>query len=334
MPALRVLSNTAWFHGRLAQGRPIVTESLSDGRPGGLVRDLVALRQADLAVVNVAPRQLLLAAAAKRSLPGVDPYLVSVDLILRRPLTLKARLRHSAICSLLAHVDLFIFYFKDTAELRQLFGIPSERVCYVPFKVNDLEALRRTPTRDEGYFLACGRSNRDYATLCQAVDGLPCRAVILAPPGPTALRHGTAFASDSARLPANVEAIHDDGSSASWLRWIAGARAVVLPIERGILSPSGIGTYLVAMALGKCVVITESPATRGLLDAQTAVIVPPVDAAALRLAIVRVATDDAYREAIAAAGQRYALALGDERRLADSIYSEVLARVGRVPRRC
>ncbi|MBK8479888.1 MAG: glycosyltransferase [Proteobacteria bacterium] len=334
MPALRLLSNTSWFHGRLDQGRPIVTQSLSDGRPGGLLRDLAALRQADVVVVNVAPRQLLLAAAAKRSLPGVNPYLVAVDLILRRPLNLKARLRHPAIRSLLAAVDLFIFYFKETAELCALFGIPPERVCYVPFKVNDLEALRRTATGDEGYFLACGRSNRDYATLCQAVDGLPFRTVILAPLGPTALRHGTTFAPDSVRLPANVEAIHDDGSSASWLRWIANARAVVLPIERGMLSPSGIGTYLVAMALGKCVVITESPATRGLLNAKTAVIVPPVDPTALRRAIVRVATDDAYREAIAAAGQRYALALGDERRLAESIYREVLGRVGCRPRRC
>ncbi|MBK6849905.1 MAG: glycosyltransferase [Proteobacteria bacterium] len=326
MAPLRILTNAGWFDGRRHQGQALLTERLSDGSPAGLLGDLAALRRADLAVFNVAPRQLLLAAAAKRSLLGARPYLVSVDLILRRPTGLRQRVRLRGIRSLLRAVDLFIFYFKDTAELCRLYEIPAERVCYVPFKVNDLEAVRRTATGDEGYFLACGQSNRDYTTLCRAVEGLPHRTVILAPFGRAAQRHGTTFVPGSAGCPANVEPVCDDGSPASWLRWLAAARAVVLPIEPGMLSPSGIGTYLVAMALGKCVVITESAATRELLDAQTAVIVPPADPEALRGALLRVAEDDAFRRQIAAAGQRYALALGDEQRLAADIYREVLSR--------
>lgn len=326
MSALRIVTNTPWFAGRSAGERALRAEALSPGDPAGLLRDLAALRRADLAVINVAPRQLLLAAAAKRALPGVQPYLVSVDLILRRPTGLRQQLRQRAVRALLQAVDLFILYFKDTAELCRIYGIPTDRICYVPFKVNDLAAVRRTATRDEGYLLACGQSNRDYATLCRAVTGLPYRTVILAPLGPDAQRHGTRDLPDRTRLPRNVEPVNDDGSSASWLRWIAGARAVVLPIEPGMLSPSGIGTYLVAMALGKCVIITESVATRGLLDAQTAVIVPPGDVAALRRAVVQVAEDEAWRRNIGDAGQRYALALGDEARLADDIARAVLPR--------
>lgn len=326
MSALRILTNTTWFAGRSAGDRALRAEALSAGDPAGLLRDLAALRGADLAVINVAPRQLLLAAAAKRALPGVQPYLVSVDLILRRPTNLRQQLRQRAVRALLQAVDLFILYFKDTAELGRIYGIPADRICYVPFKVNDLEAVRRTATSDEGYLLACGQSNRDYTTLCRAVEGLPHRTVILAPFGRAAQRHGTTFVPGSAGCPANVQPVCDDGSPASWLRWLAAARAVVLPIEPGMLSPSGIGTYLVAMALGKCVVITDSAATRELLDAQTAVIVPPADPEALRGALLRVAEDDAFRRRIAAAGQRYALALGDEQRLGDDIYREVLAR--------
>jgi glycosyltransferase involved in cell wall biosynthesis len=86
-----------------------------------------------------------------------------------------------------------------------------------------------------------------------------------------------------------------------------------------VLKASGISTYLVAMALGKCVIMTDSPATQGLIDDGHAVVVPPCDPAALRDAIARVASDAAFRERTAAAGKAYASALGDESRLAADI---------------
>jgi glycosyltransferase involved in cell wall biosynthesis len=97
------------------------------------------------------------------------------------------------------------------------------------------------------------------------------------------------------------------------------ARFVILPVLSDVLKPSGISTYLQAMALGKCVVMSDSPATDGLIDGGEAVLVRPGDPVALRNAISRVANDDQYRARVAAAGRAYAWSLGGEERLADDI---------------
>jgi glycosyltransferase involved in cell wall biosynthesis len=110
---------------------------------------------------------------------------------------------------------------------------------------------------------------------------------------------------------------------ASWIDFLSRATAVILPILPGKLSPSGLSAYLVSMALGKCVIITDSPATRGLIDRGEAVIVPPRDVDALRDAVVRIANDDQYRRKVAAKGHRYALSLEDEARLARDIRRHV-----------
>ena len=120
-------------------------------------------------------------------------------------------------------------------------------------------------------------------------------------------------------MPGNVTVTADDDSAETWINWIARSRFVILPVMPDVLKPSGISAYLVAMALGKCVIITDSPATHGLIDAGQAVLVPPGNADALRDAIARVASDPAYRERVAAAGRAYARAFGDETRLAEDI---------------
>jgi glycosyltransferase involved in cell wall biosynthesis len=123
--------------------------------------------------------------------------------------------------------------------------------------------------------------------------------------------------------PPNVVLESDDGSADSWNRWIGRCRAVVLPIQPGMLSPSGIGTYLVAMALGKCVIMTSGPATIGLIDRGEAVLVPPRDVGALREAVDRVARDAGYRAEVALRGQQYALSLGGEERLRTDLLGQL-----------
>ena len=75
-------------------------------------------------------------------------------------------------------------------------------------------------------------------------------------------------------LPPNVEVVRHDGSD-SFLDHIAASRLVALPIKRENISASGIGVYLAAMALGKCVVISEGPAVNGVVPPGAALIVPP-----------------------------------------------------------
>jgi glycosyltransferase involved in cell wall biosynthesis len=124
---------------------------------------------------------------------------------------------------------------------------------------------------------------------------------------------------DLGRLPPNVRAVEDDGSTGSWLDHMRRARLVVMPtLPDGILA-IGVSSYLSAMALRKCVIITDGPATRGILTDE-ALLVPPSDPAALADAIRRAWTDDALRARTAAAGRAYAEQVAGSARL----YADVI----------
>ena len=69
-----------------------------------------------------------------------------------------------------------------------------------------------------------------------------------------------------------------------------------------------------AMAMRKCVIITEGTSTRGLITTE-AIIVPPRDPIAMANAISQVWEDDDLRKRTADAGRRYAERCGGEPRL-------------------
>ena len=324
-PPLRILSNRGWLDGRVIGGRTAaVTSPVAGSRARRLVR-AVAIWRYDLIVADCDLGWLFLVCLARKLLPFVSCRIVSIDAVLTRPApgqpTVKFRVRRW----LLTAVDVFVLYFRDTAELQRVYGIPDTKVRYVPFKPNTRDRLASVPIADEGFFLACGRSNRDFRTLFRAFRDLPYRCRVLAPWNELE-QHGTRV--EGEERPDNVELVSDDGTADSWNAWIGRAHAIVLPVVPGALSPSGIGTYLVAMALGKCVIITDGPATRGLVDGGQAVLVPPRDPEALRDAVARVATDVGYRAATARAGQEYALALGGEERLRDDVVAVLSDLVG------
>jgi glycosyltransferase involved in cell wall biosynthesis len=317
---VRIFSNAPWFEGRLLAGRPVRAVRPSGDGFWDVLRDYRQVRHFDLAVFNISSRALFWFCVLRKLDRAARVKVVSVDLIVGRPRSLAQRLRVSVARWALGAVERFLLYFRDIHALCQVYGIEAQRVRYIPFKVNDWESVTRAVVTDDQYILACGRSKRDYATFCRAVEALPYRATILAPIG-DAREHGTNF--DFMRVPPNVTVVSDDGSPGSWLDWLRRCTLLVLPVLPDTLAPSGIGTYLMAMALGKCVIITDSPATRGLLTGEMAVLVPPADPQALRDAIRRVMEDQALRASVAAAGRAYARSLGDERRLADDIVMNV-----------
>src|SRR5262249_30868957 len=86
------------------------------------------------------------------------------------------------------------------------------------------------------------------------------------------------------------------------------------------ISPSGVGAYLLAMALKKCVIISDCPSTWGILhDGETAVLVPMRDVEALRFAIRKAWEREPFRRRIAEGGYRYACGLGDAATLVRNI---------------
>lgn len=318
---LRIVTNTPWLHGHASAARAVEPVRVDEMSRWRAVAACLAVWRYDAALLNIDARSLLLLCAAKKLVPFARCRILSADLVLTRPNGgVRGWIRFALRRWLMREVDRFVFYFRDTAELRRVFGIAAERVRYVPFKVNTLGEVTGMATVDEGFFLACGRSNRDLATLCDAFRGLPLRCVALAPWNGVE-EHGTR--ADAIGWPANVERVADDGTPASWNGWIARARAVVLPIVPGMLSPSGISTCLVAMAMGKPVIITESAATRGVLDGGVAMIVPPSDPDALRAAVIRIEEDAGLRASLGGAGRRFALTLGGEERLRGDLLREL-----------
>lgn len=318
---IRIVTNTSWFSDQKFRGISVQARRLSTGSLLATLAEAFATSRYDVAVLNCDLRRVYVFCLMRMILPTARCKVVALDPVLSPPSSWSGTLKAFLVRRLLAWVDLFIFYHKDTTQLQRMYGIQAERLRYIPFKINDYDNVLRAAISDEGFILACGRSYRDYGTLCRAVQDLAYDVRILAPVQ-HAEEHGTAF--DFSAVPANVTVITDDGSGRSWIDWIARSKFVVLPILPNALTTAGISACLVAMALGKCLIITDGLVTRGIIDHGEAVVVPASEPMALRAAIVRVWEDSAFRDAIASAGRAYALSLGDVRRLAKDVRDMVM----------
>ena len=194
--------------------------------------------------------------------------------------------------------------------------LPAQHFDYIPFKINRLDLVERTVPTDAGYIFCGGKTRRDFDTFITAVAALPYPVKIVTTSNEDIAEHGS-FLADRP-LPPHIEVVRVDGSALPFIELVAGARLVVQPIKPDICGV-GIGVYILAMALRKCVVITAGPTTTQDLSEDLAMIVPPSDAMALREAIRHAYTDDALRSRLAENGYRYAMALGGEERLLASI---------------
>jgi glycosyltransferase involved in cell wall biosynthesis len=240
--------------------------------------------------------------------------LVCVDIMFVKPVTFKQRVASCVMRLLLKRVDHFIHYFKDLAGYERYFGVGPERSSFVPFKVNSWEQVPPAAqlSSDGDYVFTGGRSLRDIGTFLAAMRQVPYPGVLLYHDLPRMAENGTPLSLDD--LPANVRAVEDDGSAGSWLEQMRRARMVVLTTLPSSIRAIGVTSYLAAMAMKKCVIITDGTATRGILRDE-AILVPAGDPAALAAAIERVWNDAKLREETAAKGRAYAEQLGGTERL-------------------
>jgi len=223
---------------------------------------------------------------------------------------------------ILKKVQLFVLYHRDIDDYNRFFGINKDRTIYIPFKVNSLNLIQNLKPVEGEYIFSTGISLRDWKTLALAMNKLNIPLIISIPNDEYLQRSGVATSLPCTRdFDCDLKILRDDGSPESWLRLIAGSKFVVLPISSESINASGISTYLIAMALRKCVVITEGPTTRGILNESNSVIVPPRDPQLLREAIELVNMSTELRVRLADAGYRYAMCCGDTSRLhRDFIY--------------
>lgn len=233
--------------------------------------------------------------------------LVTLDLFLIQPENFKERFSRLIKILLLKKAYRFLVYSRNNEGYEIHYRIPGEKFVYVPYKVNALSLIQRTATTDDGYIFCGGKSRRDFNALFDAVrdNRLPVKIVTV--DNRELQRHGSFL--DEKEAPENVEIVRHDGTVEKFVEIMAGARMVVIPIKKDIITQAGIAVYLMAMALKKCVIISSGPGVDDVLPEGAAVIVPPGDVMALRCALERLYHNAAERERRAVAGYNYAASL-------------------------
>jgi glycosyltransferase involved in cell wall biosynthesis len=293
-----------WRSSSGAEGEAVIVDS---------VRDFLKFsRRADLVIVNCNVSLAMKLRAAYMLLPFLRVPILGHDIVLRKPLTLKARLTRPLKAFLLSRIDHYSLHFRDLTGYTKYFGIRPEKVSYVPFKpsVKDRDVFTVTPDGD--YILCLGWSERDYDTFFAAMDRLPYPAAIPRPDFSNLAEHSSRFTRPLAQLPPNVTLMEDDLSTTAMTKMIEGARLVVLPTVAARINASGIGTYLNAMFMGKCVITSDGPGGGDVLTGGEALLVPTEDPAALAEMIQKAWEDDELRVRTARIGREYASGLGGE----------------------
>ncbi|HVW11042.1 MAG TPA: glycosyltransferase [Bryobacteraceae bacterium] len=312
---MRILTNfdrfpDAWVSETGQSGSSETAKTLEDFLNGA--------RRADLLMINCDVGVTLRLCAAFLMRPWRRKPIIAVDFVLRKPRTLSARISVWIKRLLLSRVDLFIHYFNDLSGYEKYYGIGRNRSLFVPFKPNIRYRFDPSSTNEGKYLLCLGRSMRDYDTFFDAVAGLPWPAAIPAPDFPELRRNESRFTRSLDRLPPNVTLLEDNGTEESMFRILGSAKIVVLPIRKASLCASGVSTYLNAMLMRKCVVLTEGPGVSDVLTGQ-ALICASEDPALLASTIRKAWEDDGLRQRLEESGYRYALSLGGEPELLQRI---------------
>lgn len=312
----RVLTNLQCLNQSSLPDTPLsFSYTNTDSASVGAVKFLTACLRSDIVILETDDKRLLLACALKWVLPIFRFKLVSIDLILRLPKSPAGRLKAFLKRLLLMQVDRFMLFFKDLRGCQRLYGIGSNRAVYVPFKVNDWDKIHLwsdTPSSGD-YVMCAGRTMRDVNTFVEALRRSGCPGLLHQQKAEMMAKHGTQAWEGA--LPPNLRLVVDDSYKHEvFLNFIANARLVVIPRFRNDIGPAGIATYLVAMALNKCVIISEGPGVNDVLTDE-AVIVPPEDPEALARQIELLWNNHQLRAEVAARGKKYALSLGGEERL-------------------
>jgi hypothetical protein len=175
----------------------------------------------------------------------------------------------------------------ELASFPETWDVDPARVHFTPFCywVDDTQPAPAT----SGSVFAGGDSLRDYRALLAAAPSIDAKVVVATHLPLTA-------------VPANVEA--GPLPSSKFDDEFRAASVVVVPLVASSLRTAGQQTYLSAMALGKPLVVTDSPGVRDYVrDRETGLIVPPDDAAELAAA-VRWLLDPANAAAVEAMTQR------------------------------
>jgi glycosyltransferase involved in cell wall biosynthesis len=322
-----ILTNFENFPTQWTTATGIAGESRLLEEPHEYVRAAKQTKES-IAVINC-NSSLTLSLAARFAVTFQPPPLVAVDLILRRPRSIKSKLQLPVKRALLSRVDFFIHYFRDVSAYQAVFGISPERSAFVSFKVNLFDASRPHPSGGGDYVVCLGRTLRDFDTFFAAMEQVPYPGAISTPDFEQFQLHGARFSRTLAQLPKNVRILPDNGSAEGMLRILERAKIVVVPILKESMAASGCSTTLNAMWLGRCVIGTEGPGFSDVFQNGEVLSAPPEDPVALARVIRQAWEDDALRTSVAQAGFRFAADAGGEQELFQRVIEQVVTWYGK-----
>jgi glycosyltransferase involved in cell wall biosynthesis len=288
----------------------------------GAFKALIRSFRSDYVLLNSEINDGLRLALLKAVVPFHRAKIILLDVMLSTPTGYRGRAKAWLAGRLLRRVHSIMLYYRNTTGMQQYYGIPAERFQYIPFKINQPEMINGMTPVDGGYVFCGGKTRRDFATLFEAVQGLDFPVKVVTTADSDIARHGSFV--DERSAPPNVEVVRLDGSPEPFLSFMASARVVVLPITPEI-SGAGMSVYIQAMALRKCVILSAGPGAEDVLTSDQAIIVPPSDPAALRQAIERAFTDPSYRALFEHNGYEWAMGLGGEQRLHETVLTHLHA---------
>ncbi len=198
--------------------------------------------------------------------------------------------------TLLACIDVAVCHSRaEMANYERLFPSARHKLVHVPFgmTVNRPRApiaMRAHEDDRNAPVISAGRSGRDYATLVEAIRGLPCRLQIIC---------DSAAPLAGIRLPDQVEVIRDCFEEA-YIEALSRACFVVVPLSANDIS-AGQMVLLQAGALAKGTVITRTATTpEYATDGENALLVEKGNVEQMRDAIRRLLEDGALRARLGA----------------------------------
>ncbi len=171
--------------------------------------------------------------------------------------------------------------------------LPPNHFVVVPYKSNHSKYPRIAPVFQGDFVFSGGDSERDYATLFRAVDGLDIPVMV-----------STTLASNTRglRVPENVLLVRVQEPYFAHL--MAAARIVVIPLLAGRLRAAGDASFMNAMWHGVPVICADDISAPEYIDNWVdGVVVAPGDAAALRSALLRLWQDPDKARKVGEAGR-------------------------------
>lgn len=215
---------------------------------------------------------------------------------------LRRRIRRFILVQLLRSASRAVVFSERQCELYvQEFAAAADRFVAIPYYSTLFG--QKYPVVEGDYIFAGGDYTRDYATFIEAIRPLPYRIVIAA-----FYRHYF----QGIRIPPNVEIVTT--THEGFLRLMAEAGAVVVPLKGGLLRAGGEQTYLNAMALGKAVVVTDDTgADEYIENGVSGMVLKPGNPEALRFAITTLMENPALARTMGQKAKTVALKFSPDR---------------------